>query len=163
MNREKYGERFNDHLFEQYKLYVEMTDRISDRRERTNRFYLSLMSLPFPLLLFLVDRNILSHSQTKIMVFMLIGIFGLGLSLLWMINIHSYRQLNSGKFKVIHAMEQFLPYPCYTKEWKILGKGKKSQKYLPLTHIEQWVPIIFAIPYFLLLIYSLWMFIKVKI
>jgi len=50
MNREEYGEQFKEHLIEQYKLYVEMTDRISDRRERTNRFYISLLSVLLALL-----------------------------------------------------------------------------------------------------------------
>ena len=39
---EKYGDKFQDHLIEQYKLYVEMADRVSARRAQTNRFYISL-------------------------------------------------------------------------------------------------------------------------
>jgi hypothetical protein len=32
-------------LFEQYKLYVEMANDVSERRDRTNKFYVTLMSL----------------------------------------------------------------------------------------------------------------------
>jgi hypothetical protein len=57
-------------------------------------------------------------------------------------------------------MEQHLPFPCYDKEWEILGEGKEGKKYLQLTRVEQYVPFILAIPYLLLLIYSLWVWVK---
>lgn len=158
MRREEYGEQFKEHLLEQYKLYVEMADRISDRRERTNRFYISLLSVLLALLSIIVGRNMLDGYQT--VVFMTIGILGLGFCVLWNINIRSYRQLNSGKFKVIHEMEQYLPFSCYDREWEILGKGKEAKRYLQLTRIEQYVPIILAVPYLLLFIFSLWVLIK---
>ena len=158
MNKEEYGEHFKEHLLEQYKLYVEMADRISDRRERSNRFYISLLSALLALLSIIVGRNILNGLQT--VVFMTIGILGLGLCSLWIINIRSYRQLNSGKFKVIHEMEQNLPFNCYDREWEILGEGKEPKSYLQLTRVEQYIPIILAIPYLLLFLYSLWMLIK---
>lgn len=158
MNKEEYGGHFKEHLLEQYKLYVEMADRISDRRERSNRFYISLLSALLALLSIIVGRNILNRLQT--VVFMTIGILGLGLCSLWIINIRSYRQLNSGKFKVIHEMEQNLPFNCYDREWEILGEGKEPKSYLQLTRVEQYIPIILAIPYLLLFLYSLWMLIK---
>jgi len=52
-------------------------------------------------------------------------------------------------------MEQHLPFPCYDKEWEILGEGKEGKRYLPLTRVEQYVPFILTIPYLLLLVYSL--------
>lgn len=158
MNREEYGEQFKEHLLEQYKLYVEMADRISDRRERSNRFYISLLSALLALLSIIVSRDILNGLQTVVL--MTIGILGLGLCGLWIINIRSYRHLNSGKFKVIHEMEQNLPFNCYNKEWKILGEGKEAKSYLQLTRVEQYIPIILAVPYLLLFVYSLWMLIK---
>ena len=158
MRKEEYGEQFKEHLLEQYKLYVEMADRVSDRRERTNRFYISLLSVLLALLSIVFGRNILDEFQT--VVFLTIGVLGLGLCVLWNINIRSYRQLNSGKFKVIHEMEQNLPFSCYDREWKILGEGKEAKTYLQLTRVEQYVPVILAVPYLLLFIYSLWMLIK---
>ena len=35
----------NQILFEQYKLFVEMANDVSERRDRTNKFYTTLMSL----------------------------------------------------------------------------------------------------------------------
>ncbi len=154
MKKEEYGENFHEQLLEQYKLYVEMADRISNRRAQTNRFYISLLSGLLAVLSIVVGRNVFSDFQT--IVFMAVAILGLALCVLWDVNIRSYRQLNSGKFKVIHEMEQYLPFPCYDKEWEILGKGKEAKTYLQLTRVEQYVPTTLAIPYILLLIYSLW-------
>jgi hypothetical protein len=151
----EYGEAFKQHLLEQYKLYVEMADRVSTRRAQTNRFYISLLSGLLALLSIVGGRNRFSDFQT--IAFMAVAILGLALCVLWNVNIRSYRQLNSGKFKVIHEMEQHLPFPCYDKEWEILGEGKESKAYLQLTHVEQYVPFVLAVPYLLLLIYSLFM------
>lgn len=156
--KEEYGENFREHLLEQYKLYVEMADRISNRRAQTNRFYISLLSGLIALFSIVIGRNIFSDFQ--MIVFIVGSVLGLALCALWNINIRSYRQLNSGKFKVIHEMEQHLPFPCYDREWKILGEGKENKKYLQLTRVEQYVPFILAIPYILLLVYSLWTWIK---
>ncbi|RLI03069.1 hypothetical protein DRO38_03190 [Candidatus Bathyarchaeota archaeon] len=152
---EKYGDKFQDHLIEQYKLYVEMADRVSARRAQTNRFYISLLSVLLALLSIVVTREVFNGILSVI--FVAVGILGIALCFLWYVNIRAYRQLNSGKFKVIHEMEQRLPFPAYEREWEILGKGKESKKYLKLTRIEQCVPFALAIPYLLLLAYSLYM------
>jgi len=158
MKKEEYGEKFHEHLLEQYKLYVEMADRVGTRRAQTNRFYISLLSGLLAVLSIVVGRNIFSDFQA--IVFAVVALLGLALCILWNINIRSYRNLNSGKFKIIHYMEQSLPFPCYDKEWEILKEEKEGKTYLQLTRVEQYVPIILAIPYILLLIYSLWVLIK---
>jgi len=101
-----------------------------------------------------VEKNILSNIQA--FVFLAIGILGIALCFVWIVNIRSYSQLNTGKFTVIHDMEKQLPYPCYDREWEILGKGADRRKYFQLTRIEQFVPLLLAIPYVLLLVYSLY-------
>jgi hypothetical protein len=135
-----------------------MADRISNRRFQTNRFYISLLSGLIALLSIVVGREIFSDFHT--IVLMVVAVLGLALCFLWNINICSYRQLNSGKFNVIREMEQHLPFPCYKKEWEILGEGRESKRYLKLTRVEQYVSIILAIPYILLLVYSLWIWLR---
>jgi len=150
-SKNKYGEKFNDHLLEQYKLYVEMADKISERRMQTNKFYISILSALLALLSILISKD--SFNQT--LTFAIVSLLGITLSILWYINIKSYRQLNSGKFKVIHEMEQNLPFPCYDREWQILGEGKEENKYLQLTRVEKYIPLILSIPYIILLLYVL--------
>ncbi|NKQ38792.1 MAG: hypothetical protein HF967_04855 [Methanosarcinales archaeon] len=144
MKKEEYGEQFNEHLLEQYKLYVEMADRISDRRERTNMFYISLLSVFLTLIFIVMGMNVLNEFQIVVL-FIIISILGFALCIIWYIHIRSYRQLNSGKFKVIHEMEQYLPFSFYIKECDILIKKKESNGYILLTKVEQYVPLIFAI------------------
>ena len=62
--------------------------------------------------------------------------------------VRSYRQLNTAKFKVIGALEERLPASAYWRaEWVALGEGEDWHKYLPLTPLEQWVPMLFALVY----------------
>lgn len=150
-NKDKYGENFNEHLLEQYKLYVEMADKVSERRMQTNKFYISLLSGLLALLSILVTKGNLNQT----LIFVIVSLLGIILCILWYVNIQSYRQLNSGKFKVIHEMEKCLPFPCYEKEWKILGEGKEKSKYLQLTRVEQYIPLILSIPYVLLFLYAI--------
>ncbi|MGZ4890828.1 MAG: RipA family octameric membrane protein, partial [Halobacteriota archaeon] len=79
--------------------------------------------------------------------FLAIGIFGVLLCYVWYITIRSYRQLNSGKFHLIGEVEARLPFPFYDEEWNKLGRGKDKTKYRPITHVEQYVPILFAAIY----------------
>ena len=151
MKKDKYGERFQDHLLEQYKLYVEMADRISERRLQTNKFYISLLTGLSTLLSIFISVKTFNQN----VIFIIISLLGITLCILWHTNIWSYRQLNSGKFKVIHEMEHYLPFPCYEKEWKLLEGGKEKNMYLQLTKVERYIPLILAVPYFFLFFYTL--------
>jgi hypothetical protein len=151
--KESYGTNFQTHLLDQYKLYVEMADKISARRGQTNSFYISLLSGWLAFLSVGFNKNLFSESQD--LVFLSVASLGVVLCLLWYINIRAYKQLNSGKFKVIHEMEKHLPFPCYDMELDILNKTKKSQGYLRLTNVEKYIPFALAIPYLGLLIYSI--------
>lgn len=155
MNREEYGDKFNEHLVEEYKLYVQMADNVSSRRAQANAFFISVLSA---LLVFLslAGEWKLSGDILNIPAYIATAILGLLLCAVWLLNIQSYRQLNSGKFKVIHEIEQRLPFPCYAREWDILGRGDDARKYLPLTHAERYIPLLLAIPFLLVLVYTVY-------
>ncbi|MCG8607195.1 hypothetical protein MJD09_19700 [bacterium] len=139
-------------LLEQYKLYVEMADRVSSRRVQTNRFYVTLLSGILAVVAVIIEKNLLSKVQAPILMAMsLLGIF---LNTLWFVNIRSYRQLNTAKFKVIHEMEKRLPFAGYDREWEFLGRGHDKSKYLQLTLSESYVPCLLILPYLVLLFYS---------
>ena len=157
MKQEEYGEKYQEHLLDQYKLYVEMADRISLRRDQSNRFYSALLTGLLAVLAVVVDRDILSEVQA--VVFLAVALVGIAVCIVWLINIRSYEQLNSGKFKVVQEMEAQLPFPNYLREWEILRPGKEPKRYLPITLIEQFVPAVLTIPYLLLMGYSLHMWI----
>ncbi len=138
---------------EQYKLYVQMADKVSERRIQANTFYITLLTGLFALLSIVVERGLLSDAQAYL--FTAVGMLGILLCFIWVVNIRSYKQLNSGKFKVIHEMEQDLPFRCYAREWEILKGGTERKTYFPLSHVEQYVPILFSIPYLVLVLISI--------
>ena len=65
----------------------------------------------------------------------------------WYRMMRSYRDLNSAKFKVIHAIEKRLPLSMYDTEWDIVEHGQNRSKYWPFSHIEMKVPAIFIVIY----------------
>lgn len=161
-SKEIYGENYQEHLLEQYKLYVEMMDRVSARRVQTNSFYISLLSGLLALLSLVGNKNISNFKNTDFqhIAILVLAISGMILCFVWYINIHSYKYLNSIKFKVINEMEEHMPFSCYDREWKILKTDKKYQGYLTQTQIEKHIPFFLAIPYIGLFIYFLFSLIK---
>lgn len=152
---EEYGEKYHEHLLEQYKLYVEMADKVSERRQSANNYLLTVNSILVSL--FGILSGFGSSVEQRIW-WVFLPVAGLLVSITWATLIRSYRQLNSGKFKVIHKIESQLPAALYDSEWKILGEGRGKQ-YLPFTHVEQFVPWIFAVLYILLIIVGMKKFI----
>jgi hypothetical protein len=144
--KETYGAEFKNHLFEQYKLYVEMADRISARRMLANSFFVGVHTALIAAFTVLLKENVLLPSLVGLAPFLAVIL----LCFVWWRVVHSYRQLNTGKFKVVHALEQMLPTAPYDAEWTALGEGKDRKRYLPLTHIENWVPVCFGVLYALL-------------
>ncbi|MCI5209028.1 MAG: hypothetical protein D3910_09570 [Candidatus Electrothrix sp. ATG2] len=148
-DKEKYGAEFNQHILEQYKLYVEMADRISARRMHANSFFVGINTA----LMAAFTVSFKSNTQQLETVWFIPLSAAIIFCFVWWRIITSYRQLNSGKFKVIHAIEQFLPIAPYDSEWIALGAGKNTKLYKPFTHVESWVPVCFAVLYILMGIY----------
>ncbi|MER7270390.1 hypothetical protein ABT344_19060 [Micromonospora carbonacea] len=131
-------------ILEQYKIYVEMADRVSARRGLTNTFFLTLNTLIATLVGTLrtdlpqVDPRYLAVPAAALLI----------QCAAWYWLLRSYRQLNSAKYVVIGALEERLPAsPYWRAEWKALGEGRDPSRYWPLTHLEQWIPVSFALVY----------------
>ncbi|MBF0605456.1 MAG: hypothetical protein HQL07_17420 [Nitrospirae bacterium] len=140
------GPDFQKHLLEQYKLYVEMADRISARRMLANSFFVGVHTAFIAAFTVLIKEKILDQTFFGMAPFIAVLI----LCLLWWLLINSYRQLNTGKFKVIHEFEKWLPAAPYDAEWKVLEEGKNRKAYWPFTHIENYIPVCFALLYIFL-------------
>ncbi len=131
-------------LLEQYKMYVETAENVTDRRQSANNFFLTINSA------IIAFTGFLTTQPFKIW-YIIVAIAGLLISILWWLTLKSFRDLNSCKFKVIHEMEEKLPLKLFTCEWNYLGKGKSKRKYLKLSAIEQGIPLIFSILYLTLI------------
>jgi hypothetical protein len=131
-------------LLEQYKLYVEMADRISARRGLANSFFLTLNTSVIAL--FAVFKDIKPGPTAWYLGIPLVALVAECFA--WFYLVRSYRLLNGAKFRVVGALEERLPAsPFWRAEWWALGEGHDRRKYWPLSHIEQWVPILFALTY----------------
>ncbi len=148
MSKEDYDGNYNDHALEQYKLYVEMADRISSRRQSTNTFFVTLNTA-------LISMAAYAKSAISIDSFFYIitSLAGLLICYIWYRLVKSYKNLNSAKFKVVHAIEEELPFKLYDAEWEAVGRGKNKKLYHPFTELELKVPWVFFSIYILVILY----------
>lgn len=141
---EEYGENYYSHYFEQYKMYVESAEKISDRRQNANNFFLTLNTVLISVIgMSFQVKAFDNFSWARV----LLAVLGALICVIFWFLLRAYKQLNSGKFKVIHEIEQLLPLAIYDYEWKILGEGKDKNKYYPFSHVELLIPWIFGIIY----------------
>jgi hypothetical protein len=135
-----YGTPFDAHLLEQYKLYVDSSQKLSDRRLSTNNYLFTIHSSLLTLL------GILSTLLPERRPLAIIPAAGCLLSVAWMLLLASFKRLNAAKFEVIHELEQSLPANVYAKEWEHLTQ-KLSRKYPALSDQERVVPVLFLLFY----------------
>jgi len=132
-------------LLEQYKLYVDSTSKISDRRGAANTFLLSTNSALVTVYGLAAGKDTTLAGSNGAAAW-LIPVAGLTISVSWIALIRSYRAVNRAKFEVINNLEGRLPARLFNAEWQIL-----KSRHLPFTYVEQLVPGAFMIIYAALL------------
>lgn len=131
-------------ILEQYKLYVEMADRISARRGAANTFFLTLNTAVFAAIGVFWEHR--PSAETAWLGFPLVALLVQCSNWFWILR--SYRQLNSAKFAVVGHLEARLPaLPYSDAEWAALAEGKDPAVYWPLSKVEAIVPLLFATTY----------------
>ena len=137
-------DKYQAAILDQYKLYVEMADRVSARRALANTFFLALNTAVLTSIgVFWSER---ANASKWLLVFPVLALLGECMAWFWIVR--SYSQLNRAKWVVVGALEKRLPAsPCWRAEWQALGKGEDPAKYWPITRVEQLVPILFAVVY----------------
>jgi hypothetical protein len=131
-----HNEKWYSHLLDQYKLYVEMADRISQRRTTANSYFLSVNTAILAFVGYLTQKDSIEYLW-------LLAVAGGTLTLLWYSIIVSYRNLNTAKWGVVHEIEKRLPISPYDAEWEAVERGRNSKLYRPISHIEAGVPWVF--------------------
>lgn len=137
-----HNEKWYSHLLDQYKLYVEMADRISSRRATANSYFLSVNTAMLAFVGYLTSKD----ATTDLW---LLAAAGITLSYLWHALIMSYSNLNTAKWLVVHQIEKRLPISPYDAEWEAMGRGENPKLYKPITHIERGVPYVFMSLHFI--------------
>lgn len=121
-------------FLDQYKLMVEMADRVSARRATANSFFVTVQSALVTAFGFSKDDQ------------WPLAIVGVVVAIAWWLSLRSYRMLNAAKFAVINEMEERLTASPYQDEWAILKRedGPLHKRYAALSFVEQTVPVAFA-------------------
>ena len=141
-------------LIEIYKLHAELADNVSNRRATANRFYLLVRSG----LSLLFSAFLQREDWVSLDVLMVVcGLFGILWTAAWYVVIRSYRQLNTGKFKALHELEEKLAYPFFKREWELLTEGAERKNYWKLSVVETFVPVIFLIGFSALLLIGIYL------
>lgn len=121
-----------------YKMLVEMADRVSQRRQAANNFYLSVNTA------IAGTTAYLSTFHPSAVAIFVVALAGLLVSVLWVRNIESYKELNEGKFHVITELEKALSGKAFTDEWAFLHNGGRKKRYRPFHAVEVLVPWVFV-------------------
>ena len=144
-------------LLEMYKLHAELAESVSKQRGTANRFFLLVLSG-----LMVIFSAFLQLKNGVPLSFLMVGFgtFGMFLSVAWYFVIKSYRQLNTGKFKALHELEEKLTYPFFTREWELLEEGTERKTYWKLSVVETFVPITFFSFFGVLLVIGIILWVK---
>jgi len=129
--------------FELYKLMVESSESLIQRRQKTNAFFITVIGSLLAIAGFLVKTGtICSESIGVLYIFSVVGLL---LCNSWRNLIDNYGKLNKAKFDVILRLEQDLGAQIYSAEWISLGKGLRPKKYKSFTSTEKNVPVCFGL------------------
>ncbi|WP_266080608.1 RipA family octameric membrane protein [Haladaptatus caseinilyticus] len=122
-------------VLELWKQYEQTARDVSNRRLKNNRFYQRLLGATVAGVGVAAKFNAIGP-----FVYVVVGLIGVAISLLWMMHIVSYKQLNSGKYDVLHDLESELPYQPFSQEWKKLDRGRDPTTFITHTSVEIWWP-----------------------
>jgi hypothetical protein len=141
-------------VLEFYKLAVEMADRVSARRGTANAFFLSVQTT----FIALVSFGIPKLSESPWWVSLAVVLAGIALSATWWMQLRSYRDLNTAKFKVINKLEERLPVKIFADEWEELKSDPVPawrKRYAELGAFERTVPLVFIAAHLILFVGTL--------
>lgn len=130
-------------VFELYKLMLESSENLIQRRQKTNAFFITAIGSLLAIAgLFVKTGDINRESITILYGFSAVGLL---LCNSWRNLIGNYGKLNKAKFDVILRLEKDLDAQIYSAEWIALGKGLRPKKYKSFTSTEKNVPLFFGL------------------
>ncbi|MCO5156866.1 MAG: hypothetical protein M9945_08945 [Aquamicrobium sp.] len=138
---ERLSDREASERLEIYKMLVEMADRVSQRRQEANGFYLSINTLLVGGSAYLGTIASTGRSVT------LISVAGFAICFLWVWNIGSYKTLNAAKFAIITDVETRMVEQPFAAEWEKLDPDKDGKRHRPFHKVEVLVPWVFTSVY----------------
>lgn len=136
-------------ILQQYKLYSEQKDTFINRSFQVNRFYMCLLVILL-LLVTLTKNVVFVHAISLPLIF---SIIGMGVCILWWMNMDSYNLLIKIKFsKVLEEIEKQLPVQPYTMEHTAITEFRENKKEFLFSDMQKVFAIVIFIVFFISLI-----------
>jgi len=144
--------------FEEYKLFTEMTDRLSQRRQNVHTTFEAVLTALFALLYFLAKDMKLHGARLSIPV-VIICALGLAVCFVWRELINRYRELLDFRFKKLMKMEEQFTNSVrmFTSEMDFFRKKSCGKSAFKFSILERNLPLVFGIVFFLLLVGSVYL------
>lgn len=136
-------------IMQQYKLYAEQKDNFIKRSFGVNRFYMVLVIIL--LLLINLTKNVLFVYAVSLP--FIFSIMGLGICVLWWMNMDSYNLLIKIKFsRVLEELEKQLPVKPYSMEHDAITEYRENKKAFLFSDMQKVFAIVMFISFFVCLI-----------
>lgn len=143
------NEIYHQLLMEQYKVYVEMADRVNARRSLANTFFMTFHAIILGTLGLTLSHEQIVH-RVGFLLFPLLGL--LVMCYAWWCLVQYFRRTMRAKNVVIAGLEKRMPSsPSSVEERKAMGR---ENPYSQLKRMEVILPIIFALLYVFSFIYA---------
>lgn len=138
-------------LLEQYKVYIDKMNQVSEQRKNNSNFYITLLSGMLVILAFIVSNNL--YLEILHLILVCIALFGIALCIAWYFQIRSHKQLFNVKYSIIKEIEKKLEFPIHDTELRELERQKL---FFSLLGVESIVPVLLGIAYVILFIISIY-------
>ena len=132
-------------LFEEYTLFVDHTQRLSERRQNATQTFLTINTGIFTILAFLFkDAGV----QTRQVALASLPLFAAGLLVCWLWHriITQYKALIGWRYTQLREIERQLPdsYRMFTREWDELYQPRDGTSRFDFSGLEHQLPRIFG-------------------
>lgn len=139
--------------FEEYKLFVEDTARLSERRQRVTNIYIMVNGAILGLLTFLVKDAPLTKWWLVIAILPLV-VAGIAVCWFWYRLLRTYKTLIDFRFEQLEVMERSGALPgshsMYNLEAKRFFREAPRKQQIGFSRIEMCLPVLFMVLYVLM-------------
>ena len=143
-NAEEYGNTYQTHLLEQYKVVIQGIDYTSKWKHIVNNYFLTINTILLAAIGLSAARDQVSMPAVTHEIVPVIGVF---IAIAWWVTVRGYNDVLEAKFSILHCVEEHLPLALYKTEWEILKAFHKNPN--RLARVDASVPLIFSALYLL--------------
>ncbi|MBW3660536.1 MAG: hypothetical protein KY397_02740 [Gemmatimonadetes bacterium] len=133
--------------FLEYRLFVESTQFLTERRQSATQVYVTVNTLIFAVLGFLLTDTPTEGAILAVVSGALVA-SGIGASIVWLRTIDGYRKLIGWRYDQLMDMERDPDFDCcgmFTREYEDFFGPEGGGK--PFSSMEAWLPKLFIVVY----------------